>query len=60
MIGVGTASRVARPRVSGAMMTRFGAAAAPSWMGSNRLLILSPPADQIVMPPSMSIVVPVM
>jgi hypothetical protein len=33
MTGVGTASAVARPRVSGAMRMRLGAAMAPSWIG---------------------------
>ena len=36
MIGVGTCSRVARPRVSGAMKTRFLASIAPMRIGSDR------------------------
>src|SRR5690242_20360346 len=37
MIGVGTCSRVARPRVSGAIRMRLGAWIAPSWIESKRL-----------------------
>src|SRR5688572_6828257 len=52
MTGVGTARRVARARVSGAIRIRLGARTAPSWRGSNRLVIVSlrrleAPADNV-------------
>src|SRR4028118_814623 len=48
MIGVGTPSRVARPRVSGAMRMRLGQSMLPMRMGSKRVGMVAPMGDGLL------------